>query len=235
MQKKEGRNRFGWLDSLLLGIAAVFLMSSVIRVCGTEKIELIRSKAVDFVTGELSAERVLQVIGTWDQPGETTTVFQVTEDSALEGVEREILKGELFPDSVDHMTYLIDFPCKVPAVGMMTSGFGDRVDPISGEQGYHYGIDIAAEEGQPIYAVSSGIVCKTGYNSYGNYVVLEHDDGLQSLYAQCSTVIVSEGERIDAGEQIASIGMTGRATGNHLHFELWRAGKILDPTNYLEL
>ena len=74
-----------------------------------------------------------------------------------------------------------------------------------------------------------------GENSYGKYLILDHGGGVQTLYAHCSEILAREGAAVRSGEQIAAVGMTGRATGNHLHFELWRAGRILDPTGYLKV
>lgn len=250
MPKKHTETHLNRFDLLLLTGAAIFLCSALLRTAGTERLDAVRQKAAAFMTGELSAERVVRAFGAWDDPDElTAAVFHVMDENDSEqtdtlsaeinlsdrGFENEILRDSLFPDTVDRLAYLIDFPCKTPTSGIVTSGFGQRTDPLDGTESFHYGIDIAADEGTPIYAVSDGIVCETGSNSYGNYIVIEHDGGLQSLYAHCSRVEKCEGDLVEAGELIAAVGMTGRATGNHLHFELWRAGKILDPTAYLIL
>lgn len=244
MRESRRKISLGRLDILFLGISAAFLISSVFRVCGTEYIGRIRREAASFVLGELSAERVIRTIGSWEDPDELiAAVFHAKEEKKTAPVpeqpevdfENAVLSGTLFPDTVDPMNYLIEFACKTPVVGEVTSGFGEREDPISGEKGFHYGIDVAAAEGEPIRAVASGIVQETGENSYGKYIVVAHEDGLQSLYAHCSAINAAEGQQVKAGEKIAAVGMTGRATGNHLHFELWRAGKILDPTEYLAL
>lgn len=243
------------IDGLFLLGAGVFLASAVLRIYGPPELDQWRERAAAFVTGDFSAHEIVQAFGDWktlDEP--VAAVFRAVDFSdagreaedgaetalptvAEGGFEQDILAGRasLFPDTVDRTAYLIDLPCKKPTEGTVSSAFGARTDPIDGDEGYHYGIDIAAGEGTPIYAVAAGTVQETGNNSYGNYVIVDHGNGLQSLYAHCSEVLVEAGDTVADGGEIARVGMTGRATGNHLHFELWRAGKILDPTGYLEV
>ena len=250
MAKKQNRQGLNWLDGIFLLGAAVFLASAIMRSGGMEQVAQLRARAVAFCMGEFPIQEVVQAFGTWEQTGDTVqSVFhavnfapqaqekQREEKTVQTGFEQDILseRAQLFPDTIDSLTYLIDLPCKTPTKGVLTSAFGVRTDPINGQQKQHYGIDLAAEEGTPIYAVAAGVVQETGENSYGKYIVLDHGDGLQSLYAHCCRLDVAEGDVIQSGTQIAGVGRTGRATGNHLHFELWRAGKILDPTPYLEL
>ena len=246
------------LDGLFLLGAGVFLASAVLRIYGPPELNGLRERAAAFVTGDFSAHEIVQAFGDWETLDEpVAAVFRAVDFSEAEldaegavqtselaltagaegGFEQDILAGRasLFPDTVDRTAYLIDLPCKTPTEGIVSSAFGARTDPIDGEEGYHYGLDIAAEEGKPIYAVAAGTVQETGNNSYGNYVIVDHGNGLQSLYAHCSEVLVEAGDTVADGAEIARVGMTGRATGNHLHFELWRAGKILDPTGYLEV
>ena len=239
------RMRIDPLDSILLAGAAAFLVSAVLRVYGPVDLNALRERAAAWVVGEYSAREIVQAFGDWDHTDElVTAVFHAENETqpdtlpdAETGFEREILNQEAaaFPDTVDPMTYLIDFGCKTPVDGTVTSGVGTRTDPIDGGQEYHYGIDIAAEAGTPICAVAEGSVREIGENSYGKYLILDHGGGVQTLYAHCSEILAREGAAVRSGEQIAAVGMTGRATGNHLHFELWRAGRILDPTGYLKV
>lgn len=113
----------------------------------------------------------------------------------------------------------------------ITSGFGGRVDPLgSGEHQAHHGVDLAAPEGAPIHSIQDGVVVKAGARGgYGNAVEVQHGDGTSTLYAHASDVTVREGQQVRAGEVIAHVGHTGRATGDHLHFELRRNGQPVDP------
>ena len=113
----------------------------------------------------------------------------------------------------------------LPVAGTITSPQGYRTDPITGETSYHSGTDIAVPEGTPILAAADGTVTVANAldswgGSYGYYVKLDHGDGLTTLYAHCSSICVTAGQQVKAGEVIAYVGQTGRATGPHLHFEV---------------
>ena len=103
----------------------------------------------------------------------------------------------------------------------ISSRFGTRVDPISGEVKTHGGTDIAAPLGTPILAASDGVVVTaTWHNSYGYYVKIKHDDTYSTLYAHCSALHVSVGQTVKQGQVIADCGSTGYTTGPHLHYEV---------------
>lgn len=113
----------------------------------------------------------------------------------------------------------------LPVAGTITSPQGYRTDPITGETSYHSGTDIAVPEGTPILAAADGTVTIANAldswgGSYGYYVKLDHGGGLTTLYAHCSSICVTTGQQVKAGEVIAYVGQTGRATGPHLHFEV---------------
>ena len=113
----------------------------------------------------------------------------------------------------------------LPVAGTITSPQGYRTDPITGETSYHSGTDIAVPEGTPILAAADGTVTVANAldswgGSYGYYVKLDHGSGLTTLYAHCSSICVTAGQQVKAGEVIAYVGQTGRATGPHLHFEV---------------
>ena len=113
----------------------------------------------------------------------------------------------------------------LPVAGTITSPQGYRTDPITGETSYHSGTDIAVPEGTPILAAADGTVTVANAldswgGSYGYYVKLDHGSGLTTLYAHCSSICVTAGQQVKAGEVIAYVGQTGRATGPHLHFEI---------------
>ena len=138
-----------------------------------------------------------------------------------------------FPKQADETAYVLSFATAEPVGGVRTSAFGARTHPISGEESFHYGLDIAADEGTPIVAFAGGTVRETGFNSYGNYVILDHADGFSTLYAHCSTVSTVQGQAVQAGQTIAAVGATGNATGNHLHFEVNVSGTPVSAWPYL--
>lgn len=118
------------------------------------------------------------------------------------------------------------FEPKLPSVGgTITSKVGMRIDPIDGVWRQHNGVDIAIPSGTAVKSVGSGIVVYSGSRSgYGNTVVIEHDNGIITLYAHNSRILVTEGQTVSAETILALSGSTGRSTGPHLHFEAWQAG-----------
>ena len=120
-----------------------------------------------------------------------------------------------------------------PLDGEITSYFGTRDDPFGSDTvETHLGIDIAG--GTAVYACADGVVETVSRGeSYGNYVVIRHNDEIESLYAHCAKIYVSEGESVSAGDNIARAGMTGSATGVHLHFEIRVNGERVDPLDYV--
>lgn len=124
---------------------------------------------------------------------------------------------------------------ELPVAGVVSSPFGMRVHPISGEQKFHAGLDVAAPEGTEIYAPAAGRVVFAGRRGgYGLTVELEHADGTRTRYAHASRIHVRVGDRIEAGEAIADVGTTGHSTGPHLHLEVRKDGQLKDPQRYLE-
>lgn len=123
-----------------------------------------------------------------------------------------------------------------PVSGLVTSRFGWRSHPVSGQEDFHTGVDIAAAQGTPILAALPGVVEQTGYSeSYGNFVVLRHSDNLRTTYNHCSEILAKEGEQLARGDRIALVGSTGISTGPHLHFEVEVKGLKADPLQALEV
>ena len=121
-----------------------------------------------------------------------------------------------------------------PAHGWLSSAMGARRDPVTGGADYHPGLDIAGDKGQPVYATAAGLVAQVGYQgSYGNLVVIDHGFGLTTKYGHLSGFTVKEGDRVKRGEVIGTVGATGRATGNHLHYEVHANGRLLNPLQLL--
>lgn len=114
------------------------------------------------------------------------------------------------------------------------SGFGWRIDPFTGQNALHEGIDFLAEPGSPILAAAAGVVVAAErHPDYGLYVELDHGDGLTTRYAHAQSLLVKPGDIVRRGQQIATVGMTGRATGPHLHFEVRKDGVAQNPARYL--
>lgn len=122
-----------------------------------------------------------------------------------------------------------------PIDGRQTDVYGWRTHPITGEDNFHHGLDLAAPEGTPILAFADGYVDFVGEgDSYGKYVQLRHSDHVTTLYAHCSDLLLPKGTQVKMGDPIALVGDTGMATGPHLHFEVKVDGVWHDPIYYLE-
>ena len=149
------------------------------------------------------------------------TIPQKSMELGKGGVIEELVNGKA-PQNTSFAPYTITAKITNPLpTGTISSPFGFRKDPITGEKSFHAGLDIAADEGSRIAAAYSGVVKKTGKDERaGNFVILEHSGGLTTFYCHCSELLVVAGENIRAGETIAKVGSTGYSTGPHLHFEI---------------
>ena len=115
------------------------------------------------------------------------------------------------------------------------SGFGWRIDPFTGEQAMHEGIDFIAETGTPIVAAAAGIVVTAEFHpAYGNMVEIDHGNDLITRYAHASKLLVKQGALVKRGQKIAAVGSTGRSTGPHLHFEVRYKGAAQNPNRFLQ-
>lgn len=200
-------------------------------------------------------ETVLVIRLTHKTPGEMaadyhftarqSTYLQLLQDPQYEELWAELLggfaqgSGKLMnPDSTRIPTGNLQWP--LPVAGAITSQFGHRVDPITGEVSSHTGTDIACAEGTPILAAADGTVTVANGldswgGSYGYYIQIDHGGGLETLYAHCSSICVTTGQQVQSGEVIGYVGHTGRATGNHLHLEVSVDGNRADVLRYFTL
>ena len=170
------------------------------------------------------------------------TYLQLLQDPQYEELWTELLGGfaqgggELMnPDSTRTPTGTLQWP--LPVAGTITSQFGHRVDPITGEVSSHTGTDIACAEGTPILAAADGTVTVANSldswgGSYGYYIQIDHGGGLETLYAHCSSICVTTDQQVQAGQVIGYVGHTGRATGSHLHLEVHVNGSRTDAMRY---
>jgi murein DD-endopeptidase MepM/ murein hydrolase activator NlpD len=118
-----------------------------------------------------------------------------------------------------------------PSQGRLTSGFGYRIDPFTGIRRMHYGIDLASEVGTPVRSTMEGTVAVTGNQprGYGKYVVVKHRYGYQSLYGHLHSIEVRRGQHVAQGQRLGSLGNSGRSTGPHLHFSIYKNNAPVDP------
>ena len=118
--------------------------------------------------------------------------------------------------------------------GWMSSGFGQRIDPITGKQAWHNGVDFAGKDGADVIAVAAGVVVYSGPRSgYGKMVEINHGSGYSTRYGHHKALTVKAGDVVRKGEVIGLMGSSGRSTGPHVHFEVFKNGRIVDPASYI--
>lgn len=124
-------------------------------------------------------------------------------------------------------------PTGLPTEGRISSDYGRRLDPMSGRSAFHSGIDVSANRGTPILATADGVVSHSGWTPKGGFVVvLEHGCGFSTAYAHNQRNTVKVGAKVNRGDIIGYVGSTGKSTGPHVHYEVWKDGRTLDPRPY---
>lgn len=161
-------------------------------------------------------------------------------DEEIGALSARIETLDLSFESLDHAwtekaRVLAHTPSLVPVAGFMSDGFGWRVDPFTGQRAFHDGVDIVAPAGATVRAPADGLVTQAGRMSgYGKAVHLSHGYGFGTRFGHLSDVLVKPGSRVHRGDVIGRVGSTGRSTGPHLHYEVFREGRQVNPRRFLE-
>ncbi len=191
---------------------------------------LIRQKNQDIVAYESDIDNKEAVIAEY----EAEIAQQNAEIEALEAAIAEE-KKQLLIDSGEILTYdggMFKFP--LASYTRISDDYGKRIHPILKVEQFHNGVDFASPKGTAIYAAYDGKVVASTYSAtMGNYVMIDHGDGLYTIYMHASALYVKRGDVVIRGETIAAVGSTGRSTGNHLHFSVRKDGSYVSPWNYL--
>ncbi|SOD15056.1 Peptidase family M23 [Pedobacter xixiisoli] len=146
--------------------------------------------------------------------------------------------GSFYEEYLKRMIRLVGFtPMGYPHKGRITSNFGHRENPFTGESiERHKGLDIKGNHGELVKTTANGRVkFASRKGGYGNVVIIDHGNGFETYYGHLSKISVKQGQRVAAGDAIGKIGSTGRSTGPHLHYEVHKNGKILNPKSYITL
>ncbi len=172
--------------------------------------------------GDVGIERTLrdQAAFSSEEPGEGLIL-------SLENVKSQQAADE----SIPHV-----WPVRFGESGYISSFFGSRIDPVTGENTqFHGGIDLADKAGTKIHASASGTVVEAeDYAGYGLTILIDHGNGYQSRYSHCSALLVEVGDEVTQGQVIATMGATGRVTGVHLDFRIYLDGELIDPMTVLD-
>jgi len=146
-------------------------------------------------------------------------------ESRLSYVRRDVERREALAGAT---------PSIWPAHGWLTGTFGGRSDPFTGEPGFHQGLDISTDRGQPVFATADGTIRSAAFTGeYGNLIVVDHGFGLMTRYGHLSAFATKPGQVVKRGAVIGYVGATGRATGSHLHYEILANGKLINPLQLL--
>ena len=144
----------------------------------------------------------------------------------LQMLEENLLGSELIYESLPSGS-----PIKK---GWISSFFGKRIDPFTGKRAFHRGVDYAGKTGTEVFAVASGVIIRSEkVAGYGNVIEIEHPDGITTLYGHNDRNLVEKGDIVNKGQIIALLGNTGRSHGPHVHFEVRKNGKVVDPRKYI--
>ena len=157
----------------------------------------------------------------------------------IEAFTAQAYSAKEFRQIADSLQLSIDELCDYPVifpirkVTRISSGFGMRKHPITKVRQFHTGIDIPQVKGTAVYATGNGIVSRKGYGSgYGNFIEIIHAGGFRSFYAHLSKTLVNVGDSVRIAEQIACVGNTGVSTGSHLHYEIRKSKRFLNPKEW---
>lgn len=182
-------------------------------------------------------ESIEEVVSKYEVPLNRVLSFNKIENPDSIETGRDIfLPGARYTleERIERFGQFFSLPLPISAIRRVSSRFGSRRDPFTGQRATHSGIDIPAPANTPVYAARGGVVTFAGYSGgYGKLVIVRHDKGFVSYYGHLNTINVSEGTRVGVGTKVGGVGSTGRSTGNHLHFEIRQAGKLVNPTEYV--
>ena len=215
----------------------------LVKISAPAAMDKCRDKLLDLMGGQTDFRAAFSAVGR--AVSGQGAVGQALNDAytAVFGPQQTVPEGtadpaaysaETTPGDVCLTQQVLGFAYANPLTGTVTDRFGYRQDPGGSGTRFHYGLDIAADEGAVITAFASGTVTAVGDSAeLGNYVTVQHEGGFATLYAHCSRINASSGQSVRMGDPIAEVGDTGDATGYHLHFELHQNNIYLNPVYYV--
>lgn len=158
-------------------------------------------------------------------------IFSLSQQATEQALNLRVILSDLSK----RRSLLASMPTLKPAAGWFASPFGHRISPFTGKRTFHRGLDIAAPIGTPILAPADGVAIYSGRKSgFGNFIMIAHyENGIVTKYGHNSENMVYVGQKIRKGDQIASVGVTGRTTGPHLHYEVWSNGRPVNPKRFI--
>lgn len=242
-RKKYGRERNGKGLAVIIGRQLVICVT-LLAVIGL--IKNINTPATNFITGNIQAvlrqnidlKSIYDTVDAFLAGLKDNSLFGKRQDTD-KAVNAPVGEGETADSAKEPQAAKgTASPARMiaPVKGALSSGFGERSNPVTYNQKAHEGIDIGADQGEHVLAALDGVVVETGESpSYGKYLKIRHDQGLLTLYAHCSVLEASQGKVVKQGDSVARVGDTGISTGAHLHFEVWKDGKPVNPLDFVSI
>jgi murein DD-endopeptidase MepM/ murein hydrolase activator NlpD len=159
---------------------------------------------------------------------------KITSDPARRAAELDSSLNEIEAELQRRSAIVSSTPTVAPVRGLLNSGFGSRVDPFTGEGAFHPGLDISTRRHEPVLATAEGVVIKSGWSGdYGKAVEIAHATGYNTIYGHLDVILVTDGQHVRRGERLGLVGSTGRATGPHLHYEVRKNDRVVNPLDYI--
>ena len=166
-----------------------------------------------------------------EPPDFIRAITRLEQEIEARGNQLEVVSGLINGQQYEQEAAIAGRPVNA---GWLSSGFGRRADPFTGRMAWHNGIDFAGTAGEDIISVGTGVVTFSGNRpGYGLMVEIDHGNGYLTRYAHAQDLLVEQGEIVNQGQAIALIGSTGRSTGPHVHFEVYKNGRVVDPASYI--
>lgn len=201
---------------------------------------------------QVANQRGVQVKSLESLASEVSAAYGLRQQAAADSEDEDVADDPQIKESVDQFNFLraatySDLynhyahqwqqhtqPSAWPVQGILRSSFGQRSDPFSGEGAFHPGVDLSAAAGTPVHVTADGVVVRAGWaGTYGNLVVVDHGNGVQTYYAHLSQTLVVPGQEVRLGQVVALSGSTGRSTSPHLHYEVRIGGTPVNPYRFL--
>ncbi len=238
---------FAFVSLFSFGTSYIYYKDSATKSKSVNKL----ISTINLLSQDINKNKIIEAKLKNKLQGIEDTLLEMQEVLNKKGIRKELsIGGEFIPPEkltlsyVDYMKKDIDYlfntvksiPVGTPLKGKINSSFGYRKDPFKSRSGFHSGLDIDANYGQHVVATADGVVTKASWHTnYGKTIIVKHKDNYETLYGHLSKLKVKEGQEVKVGDVIGKAGSTGRSTGTHLHYEVIKDGKRVNPKNFLSL
>ncbi len=238
---------FAFVSLFSFGTSYIYYKDSATKSKSVNKL----ISTINLLSQDINKNKIIEAKLKNKLQGIEDTLLEMQEVLNKKGIRKELsIGGEFIPPEkltlshVDYMKKDIDYlfntvksiPVGTPLKGKINSNFGYRKDPFKSRSGFHSGLDLDANYGQRVVATADGVVTKASWHTnYGKTVIVKHKDNYETLYGHLSKLKVKEGQEVKVGDVIGKAGSTGRSTGTHLHYEVIKDGKRVNPKNFLSL